>query len=360
MRGPTNEDRRGGSQEYIRNIFAPWGEHGDHVRIICMQEKTREGTLPKKECVDGIEVTRVESRNEVARLLGVVRRARESQTWADLMIENIMAIPLLAPLWKERGLPLLAIKHHLQGRTFIDSHGWSQGFIGLFMEQVLFPVVYRNVPLVVNSEHTKLDLKNLWFGKWEELQVVSPGVERISTTAEKFERPTILYLGSLHLARKRVDDLLEAFRRTHKACPEAQLIIAGDGPDRERLQDQASDLPVKFTGFVTEERKHRLFEKAWIFSSPSTKEGFGITWIEANSHGLPIVGYDLGLNTVTPSCSIMVPPRNKEALSRGLTQLLRNSEKRKAMAVAARENAGRFDWAHSSRRLRQFAEQVFK
>lgn len=360
MRGPTDEDRRGGAQEYIRHIFAQWVKRGDRVRVICMQEKTRGGILPRNECVDGIEVIRVGGRHDVERLLGVVQRARASQTWADLMVENIMAVPLLPPLWKESGLPFLAIKHHLQGHTFFEREDWIEAFIGLFMERFSFPVVYRNVPLVVNSERTKQDLRDLWLGRWEELQVVPPGVERISTAAEKFERPTILYLGSLHLARKRIDDLLEAFRETHQACPEAQLIVAGDGPDREYLQDQASDLPVTFTGFVSKKRKHRLLEKAWVFASPSTKEGFGITWIEANACGVPVVGYDLGLDTVTPSCSIMVPPRDKKALSRGLTKLLQNPEEREEMADAARENAERFNWERSSERFRQFAEQVLE
>lgn len=360
MRGPTNEDRRGGAQEYIRHIFSPWVTRGDRVRLICMQEKTREGILPGNECVDGIEVTRVEGRHDVERMLGVVQRARASQTWADLMVENIMAVPLLTPLWKERGLPLLAIKHHLQGHAFFEGDDLLKAFIGFFTERFSFPVVYRNVPLVVNSERTKQDLRDLWLERWEELQVVPPGVERISTAAEKFERPTILYLGSLHLARKRIDDLLEAFRKTHQECPEAQLIVAGDGPDREYLQDQASDLPVTFTGFVSEERKHRLLEKAWVFASPSTKEGFGITWIEANAHGVPVVGYDLGIDTVTPSCSIMVSPRNKKALSRGLTQLLQNTEQREEMADAARENADRFNWKCSSKRFREFVGQVLE
>lgn len=358
MRGPTNGNRRGGAQEYIRHILSPWVKRGDSVRIVCMQEQTRKGTLPKKECVDGIEVTRVDGRDDVARLIGVIRHAHAGQTWSDLLIENIMAVPLLSPLWKKKTLPLIAIKHHLQGYNFIDNHGLMHGIFGVFMEKFIFPVAYSNVPLIVNSRRTKEDLECLWFGRWRELLVVPPGVCRVSSTVQKFERPTILYVGTLHLARKRIDDLLEAFDKTHQTCPEAQLIIAGDGPDRQRLRDRASDLPVTFTGFVSEEKKHRLFEKAWVFASPSTKEGFGITWIEANAHGLPVVGYDLGLDTVTPSCSIMVPPGDREALSRGLTRLLQDSEKRTEMAGAAQENAKRFDWKRSSEKARKIAKQI--
>jgi len=358
MRGPTNENRRGGAQEYIRHILAPWVKRGDRVRIVCMQEQTDEGELPEKEYVDGLEVLRVGGRNDGVKLLEIVRRAHDMQKWADILVENIMTVPFLAPLWKERDLPILAVKHHLQGCTFFTKQSWIQGTIGLFLERIAFPLMYHKVPLVTNSPYTKQVLKGLWLGMWTDLYVVPPGVRHISCEAKKFECPTILYVGSLHLARKRIDDLLKAFRKVYSTCPSVQLIIAGDGPDRKLLQDRASDLPVRFTGFVSEEEKHRLFEKAWIFASPSTKEGFGITWIEANAHGTPVVGYELGLDTVTPSCSIMVPPRDVEALSESLLRLIRDPKKRKEMADAARKNASRFDWGRSSRKFRRVAKQI--
>lgn len=355
MRGPTNENRRGGAQDYIRYIFGPWVEQGDEVRILCMQEQTADGFLPHREDVDGIEVVRANGGSYINRLIGVMRRAYASQEWADLLVENIMTIPLFTPLWKKKDLSFLAVKHHLQGRTFLTGKPWYKSAAGLLSERIGFPLLYREVPLIVNSPHTKKNVEKLWLGGWREIHVVPPGIKQFPVKAKKSERPTILYLGSLHLARKRVDDLLKAFRRVHRACPEAQLIIAGEGPDKERLQEQASDLPVTFPGFVSEKEKHRLFEKAWIFASPSTKEGFGITWVEANSHGTPVVGYDLGLETVTPSCSIMVNKNDVKGMSEGIIRLIENPSRRKEMEKAAKENANRFDWKYSSRRFRELS-----
>jgi glycosyltransferase involved in cell wall biosynthesis len=78
--------------------------------------------------------------------------------------------------------------------------------------------------------------------------------------------------------------------------PAARLAIAGGGNDRARLEKIARDLgvsaAVEFKGFVSEEEKVELYNRASVFVNPSLKEGWGLTSIEANACGTPVVAAD--------------------------------------------------------------------
>lgn len=98
--------------------------------------------------------------------------------------------------------------------------------------------------------------------------------------------PALLSFGRL-VPYKRVDLAIQAANAA--ALP---LIVAGDGPERPRLERLAGPT-VTFLGEVSEERAGELMEqaRALIFCA---EEDFGITPVEANAHGLPVVAYGRG------------------------------------------------------------------
>ena len=71
-----------------------------------------------------------------------------------------------------------------------------------------------------------------------------------------------------------------------------RLIVAGDGPERTRLEAMAGPT-VTFRGEVSEEAAGDLLEscQAMLFCA---EEDFGIAPVEANAHGLPVVAYNRG------------------------------------------------------------------
>ncbi|MCS4101402.1 glycosyltransferase family 4 protein [Salinibacter ruber] len=326
----------------------------DNVVLIC---SSRDRNIPKKENIGGINVIRIHANGINNQICGIVNKARDKLDWADLLIENIMSVPLFTPIWTRNSLPIIAVKHHLQNNMYLN-HGLFKGGIGLLLERIAFPTVYYNTPIVVNSSHTRHCLKKMTFSKWSNIYVVNPGVEYIPINAPKYNIPTISFVGHLNTDRKKVDHLIQAFRMVVKKVSDARLIIAGDGPDKKSLMKSAKDIPVKFVGYVCDKKKHEIMERSWSFASPSIKEGFGMTWVEANRHGLPVVGYDLGLQTVNESCSIMVSPGNIHALSDAMIKLLRDTSLRSSMSTAARKNASRFSWKSSSNKFREIAKGV--
>lgn len=358
VRGPTLKNRRGGAQDYIRGIAAAWVQLGHATEILCGQEWVDGEWLPDREWVDGIEVVRVGTPKQ--RALPLSRAARAKAGECDAIVENIMGFPLLLPWQLPRSTPLVAIKHHFQEGTFIGAHGWLKGSWGIFCESGIMPWVYRNVPLIANSEQTRQSLQRQWIRPRREVSVVPPGLNFSPQQLPKFSEPTICYVGALHLARKKIDDLLAAFRQVQEIWPRSRLILAGDGPDRARVETLATGLNVELRGFVSDREKFELYERSWVFASPSLKEGFGITWVEANAFGLPVVGYDLGLDTVNDSCACMVPVGDVPALAEALIALLGDPDRREQMSVAARLNAQRFDWHTSAKRLLAVIEKVKK
>ncbi len=119
-------------------------------------------------------------------------------------------------------------------------------------------------------------------------------VEQIETTDPVGNGFDILYAGRL-IENKNVDLLLEAFDHIAGTAPNVTLGVIGDGPERDRLEDQAQNLDhadrVTMLGFLDEyDDVLRHMRAADVFASPSTREGFGITYAEAMAADCTVIG----------------------------------------------------------------------
>lgn len=118
--------------------------------------------------------------------------------------------------------------------------------------------------------------------------VVYPPVSRKPLVSAQVETRTdyLLSLGRL-VPYKRVDLAIQAANATGR-----RLLVAGDGPERGRLESMAGPT-VSFLGEVSEAEAGRLLEscQAMLFCA---EEEFGIAPVEANAHGLPVVAYNRG------------------------------------------------------------------
>lgn len=87
---------------------------------------------------------------------------------------------------------------------------------------------------------------------------------------------------------KRIEPIIRAFN----SMPDLELVVAGDGPEAERLKQLAGP-NVKLTGFVSDERLRELMatSRAFIFAA---EEDFGIIVVEAQSEGAPVLALRRG------------------------------------------------------------------
>lgn len=166
----------------------------------------------------------------------------------------------------------------------------------------------------------------------EHVRVVPSGVDLPPTAGEEAEPPEVLFAGRLS-PEKGILELVEAARGV-------QLVVAGDGPLRERIPGAL--------GFVPHPEIDRLYARAAVVACPSRREGFGVACLEAMAHGKPVVASAVGglLDLVVDGeTGLLVPPRDVPALRAALLRLLGDRDLRLRLGAAGRERARReFSW----------------
>jgi len=109
-------------------------------------------------------------------------------------------------------------------------------------------------------------------------------------------RHTMLIVGrmSVEQRHKGHDHLIDCLPHVRDLVPDAQLVIAGEGDDRERLQRKAAESAaadgVLFAGKVGHDVLHGLYERCALYVMPSTGDGFGFVYLEAMAHARACVG----------------------------------------------------------------------
>ena len=167
--------------------------------------------------------------------------------------------------------------------------------------------------------------------------------------------PTVAFAGRL-VWEKGVDVLIQAFGKVISRIPQAKLLIAGDGPERARLQEliatQGLSKHVSMLGHLSRTEMEQHFAQAWVQVVPSRwAEPFGMVATEAMMRGIAVVASDSGglseivYNGKTGS---LVPPGDVNRLATALRHLLQNCALAERMGKAGREVA-----------LTHFTEEIF-
>lgn len=177
---------------------------------------------------------------------------------------------------------------------------------------------------------------------------------------------TVLYIGRLE-KRKGVRYLLEAFAELQKEMPKVKLVLAGDGPDRERLEEYSHELGlkhVKFLGFVDEAKKLKLLATSTVFCSPALYgESFGIVLLEAMAMDTPVVaGDNPGYVSVMQGRGklSLVDPKNKTSFSRRLCIFLEDQEVRDSWRAWAKDYVRDFDYTKVVDQYEELYRKVLK
>jgi phosphatidylinositol alpha-mannosyltransferase len=172
-----------------------------------------------------------------------------------------------------------------------------------------------------------------------------------ATTRPEGMPKTILYVGRLE-HRKGVKYLLQAFAQLQAREPAVRLLIAGDGPDREKLEQQTRELElnhVEFLGFIDEATKKQLLHTADLFCSPAVfGESFGIVLLEAMASGLvTVAGDNPGYESVMQGLGklSLINPKDTSLFAHRLQLLLMDDDLRALWKKWAKEYVRQFDYA---------------
>lgn len=174
-------------------------------------------------------------------------------------------------------------------------------------------------------------------------------------------RIIILTVGRLHprkgqlLTLRALQSLAPAFR---KRIEYWVVGSSGKGSYARQLREQvaASDMVVRFLGDVTDDELDLIYDRADIFAMTSidhglSVEGFGLVYLEAAAHGLPVVGHDVGgvsEAVVNGETGLLVPPDRPAQLSAAFERLISDPDLRRRMGEAGRIWAQRSRWTQSA------------
>lgn len=153
--------------------------------------------------------------------------------------------------------------------------------------------------------------------------------------------PTIAAIGRL-TQEKGHTVLLRAMPAVLRSCPDARLLLAGQGDQCSALQAQAAEADVthavEFLGFVSDVRP--VLAAADVFAMPSISEGLGVAALEAMAMARPVVATDVGglpESVIHDETGLIVPVGDADALAEALIALLSNRQRARAMGEAGRQ-----------------------
>lgn len=147
---------------------------------------------------------------------------------------------------------------------------------------------------------------------------------------------------------KRIDLAVEAFNAN--GLP---LKIAGQGPELTKLKAMAND-NIEFLGRVDGDRLAKLYAEAQAFIFPG-KEDFGITPLEANASGTPVIAYGAGgvLDTQTEETALFFAEQSAASLSEAVAAFAEKSFSTEKL----RANAARFSNDIFKENIARFVEE---
>lgn len=350
----------GGAEVHLQEILSRLGRWGHEVTLLCCGF---EGA-PAEEHYDHIRIVR---RGRRANFNWIAPRAarrlmREQQF--DLVLEDINKIPIYTPLFCK--LPILAVVPHLFATTVFHEINFVLATYIYWME---WPVkrFYRNTPFMVISESTKGDLAARGIPV-DMIRVVHCGIDHEvycpDSTIEKSAEPTITYVGRLK-RYKSVDHIFDALRTIIKDFPPVRVEVIGAGDDDGRLRRRAAELGVAdrvhFAGWVPVARKVEMLRRSWVVVCPSLKEGWGLTNIEANACGAPVVCANVpGLrdSAIDEETGLLYPYGDISALANRLSRVLGDAGLRQRLTEGGLRWANRFHWDQAARETEQIVEAV--
>jgi glycosyltransferase involved in cell wall biosynthesis len=181
--------------------------------------------------------------------------------------------------------------------------------------------------------------------------------------------PFLLYAGRVS-PHKNVVRMIEAFSalktelEKDEAYPDLKLIIIGDdlsgNPDLRRTVVRSGvQNDVRFLGFVPIEVLRIFYDEAKIFVFPSLYEGFGLPPLEAMAHGTPVVTSNVSsLPEVVGNAAVLVNPENVFEIMRALHKVLLDQALRDRMKERGYQQASRFSWEKSVRRIMEVYREV--
>jgi len=258
--------------------------------------------------------------------------------------------------------PLVITWHEVWGNYWREYLG-IKGLLGMMVERGAFKLPDRIIPV---SERVREDLAAMGV-RADKMEVVPNGVDqqKIDSVEVKEQVYDVIYVGRLS-SHKRVDLLINAVSLVREDMPKIRCGIVGDGPELAELTRLAEGLKVKenvdFLGFLdSEEELIAKMKSSKIFVLPSTREGFGISLLEANACGLPAVVVNArksaAASLIKEGVNGLICDLSAQSMASKIEDILKNNFYKK-MSGSSKEFAKGYDWGEIASRAEEVYEKL--
>lgn len=278
----------GGAEVVCQELASRFVTRGWHVIVLAAAVPGR----PRIEERDGYHIRRAGGRFTVyAHALVWLARHRGR---IDAVIDSQNGIPFFSPLVMPRTTPVLMLLHHVHQDQFAHYFPAPVARLGRFLESTVSRTVYADRGVVTVSPSTRADARRR-LGLRGEIWVAPPGWSVDPPhDSHSSDHPSVVCVGRL-VPHKRTHLVVEAFARVLSAHHDATLTIVGRGPERQRLVDMCHTLgidhAVTFRDDLDNTGRDILLATAWLSVNASQGEGWGLSVIEANALGVPVLAY---------------------------------------------------------------------
>jgi glycosyltransferase involved in cell wall biosynthesis len=243
-------------------------------------------------------------------------------------------------------VPLVVTWHEVWGAAYWREYMGAFGVVGAALERL---AMHTPDLIVAENDETRRRLLDAGLPA-ARVTVVPNGVDMavIAAAAPAATTFDLIYVGRL-LGHKRVDDLLTAVDRLGREGVPLTCAIVGVGPERERLEELASELDiseqVRFFGSLEQHADvYGLIKSSGVFVLPSVREGFGIVVVEALACGIPVITTDHPDNQARLLVEDGVTGWLCRPSGDGLAEAIRQSRRGQADLTRAAATLGICDW----------------
>lgn len=326
--------------DHFRSLASELIRRGHSVTMATWGKRVEQHWAP-----EGVQLVRYPSARPVrwADVRFSYRLMRERKI--DCCVANFGAANVNAVAGWLAGVPVRVLWcHTLLSQLLADRRGVGEGSVLQFLRKRFVYGLATHV--VANSGAMREELRRVWKVPNRKLAMFWYGIpDPLGGEGKAIarQRGRILCPGRLHPSKGQ-DVLIRALPQVLAAVPEAEVLLAGDGPERARLEKLAMDGgvagKVRFAGAL---ERRRLFEEmagAAVSVVPSRSEAFGLVNVESMAVGTPVVASRVGgiPEIVRDGVDgLLFEPGNPEQVGECLVRLLREDRLREEMGRNARE-----------------------
>jgi phosphatidyl-myo-inositol alpha-mannosyltransferase len=361
---PYDFAREGGVNQHILGLAKQFRTLGHTVKIIApSSEDSAEHIYPDPDVYVVGTVVPIKANGSVARI--TLSLNLSGQVKQILRKENFDVIHLHEPLMPALPITVLWNSQCVNIGTF---HAFAQSHIGYYYARPIFHYLMKKLDGRVAVSSPARDFISQYFKG--DYNVIPNGIDlsrfqQASAPIPQLQdgKLNILFVGRFSEPRKGFKFLLRAFVGLKRQMPNVRLVVVGKGNNHGYLRyiERHNIQDVEFVGYVSDEDLPRYHRSSHVFCAPAIGgESFGIVLTEAMASGLPVVASDIpGYASVLEhgKQGLLIEPRNREALTLALMQILSDKDLRQTMSEAGPPKAATYTWEIVCRRLLELYER---